>query len=255
VPDFDGKVVLITGGTTGIGLATAAGFIEQGASVIVAGRSLEKGEAAVRHLTGRGGRARFVPTDVTDEVQVEMMISGVLESFGRFDILVNSAGVINRIPLTELAQDDWHTILDTNLKGTYLACKHAAPRIADQGKGAIVNVASYLGTFGARETTPAYGASKAGVVSLTRSLAIQMGPHQVRVNAVCPGFVITPLNEDIILDAPDPVAKEAEMAKSYPLGRLGRPKDVAGAILFLASDDASWITGTTLLVDGGLRAH
>ena len=118
-----------------------------------------------------------------------------------------------------------------------------------------MNVASYLGTFGARETTPAYGASKAGVVSLTRSLAIQMGLHQVRVNAVCPGFVITPLNEDIILDAPDPAAKEAEMAKPYPLGRLGRPEDVAGAILFLASDDASWNTGTTLLVDGGLRAH
>jgi len=118
-----------------------------------------------------------------------------------------------------------------------------------------VNVASYLGAFGARPWTPAYNAAKAGVVALTRSLALQVGPSGVRVNAVCPGFIVTPLNEHIIRDAPDPAAKEAEMAQPYPLGRLGRPGDVAAAILFLASEEAGWITGTSLLVDGGLTAR
>jgi NAD(P)-dependent dehydrogenase (short-subunit alcohol dehydrogenase family) len=174
---------------------------------------------------------------------------------GRLDVLVTSAGVINRIHLTELEQVDWDAILDTNLRGVYLVCKHALPHMIAQGRGAVVNVASYLGAFGARDTTPAYNASKAGVVALTRSLALQVGPQGIRVNAVCPGFVVTALNENIIRDAPDPIAKEREMARRYPLGRLGRPRDVAAAILFLASDEAEWITGASLLVDGGLTAR
>jgi 3-oxoacyl-[acyl-carrier protein] reductase len=171
------------------------------------------------------------------------------------DVLVNSAGVINRILLTELEQPDWDVVIDTNLRGVYLVCKHALPPMIARGRGAVVNVASYLGAFGARHTSPAYNASKAGVVALTRSLALQVGPQGVRVNAVCPAFTITPLNEHIIRCAPDPKAKEQEMAKPYPLGRLGRPRDVAAAILFLASDEAGWITGASLLVDGGLTAR
>jgi len=255
VLDFHGRVALITGGTSGIGLATAEQFVRQGAAVMLAGRGADKGEAAVIHLTALGGRASYVRTDVRAEAQVENLIRETVSTFGRLDVLVNSAGVINRCLLTDLEQEDWDTVLDTNLRGVYLTCKHALPIMVRQGRGAVVNVASYLGAFGARHNTPAYGASKAGVVALTRSLALQVGPHGVRVNAVCPAFVVTPLNEQIILGAPDPAAKEAEMSRPYPLGRLGRPADVAAAILFLASDEAGWITGTSLLVDGGLTAR
>ncbi len=253
--NFSEKVVLISGGTSGIGLAAAERFVRQGAAVMVAGRKAAKGEAAVSQLERLGGRAAFVRADVRDESQVESLVAETLATFGRLDVVVNSAGVINRILLTELDQPDWDVILDTNLKGVFLVCKHALPPMIEQGRGAVINVASYLGFFGARETTPAYDASKAGVVALTRSLALQVGPRGIRVNAVCPAFVITPLNEHIIRDAPDPAAKEREMARPYPLGRLGRPEDVAAAILFLASDEAAWITGTAVLVDGGLTAR
>ncbi len=252
--DFDGQVILISGGTSGIGLATAEMFVRQGAAVVLAGRRADAGEAAVNRLAGLGGDVAFVRTDVRDETDVRNLVAVALEQFGRLDGLVNSAGVINRILLTELEQPDWDTVIDTNLRGVYLVCKHVLPILMEQRRGAIVNVASYLGAFGSRETTPAYNASKAGVVALTRSLALQAGPHGVRVNAVCPGFVLTPLNEHIVRDAPDPAAKERDMARPYPLGRLGRPDDVAGAVLFLASAEAAWITGATLLVDGGLTA-
>lgn len=253
--DFEGRTVLITGGTSGIGLATAERFACHGAAITLAGRDPDRGRAAVARLAELGGEVSFVRTDVRDEAQVENLVDEALDTFGRLDVIVNSAGVINRILLTELEQADWDAVLDTNLRGVFLVCKHGLPPMIEQGRGVVVNVASYLGAYGARHTSPAYNASKAGVVALSRSMALQVGQQGVRVNAVCPGFVITPLNEHLILDAPDPAAKEREMASAYPLGRLGRPDDVASAILFLASDAASWITGASLLVDGGLTAR
>jgi NAD(P)-dependent dehydrogenase (short-subunit alcohol dehydrogenase family) len=252
--DMTGQVVLISGGTSGIGLAAAELFARQGAAVMLAGRSADKAESAVAHLVAAGAEAAFVRVDVRDEDGVRNLVAETLSQFGRLDVLVNSAGVINRILLTDLEQPDWDAVMDTNLRGVYLTCKHILPVFFEQRSGAIVNVASYLGAYGARETTPAYNASKAGVVSLTRSLALQAGPYGVRVNAVCPGFVLTPLNQEIVRGAPDPAAKERDMARPYPLGRLGRAEDIAPAIVFLASPQASWITGASLVVDGGLTA-
>ena len=253
--DFSGKAALVVGGTSGIGLSTAELFVRRGATVMLAGRSTGKGEAAAARLVELGGNVAFVHTDVRDEARVQSLVAETLATFGRLDVVVNSAGIVNRLQLTDMAQSDWDLILDTNLRGVYLVCKHTLPHMVEQGAGALINVASYLGAFGARDTLAAYGASKAGVVALTRSLALQVGPHGVRVNAICPAFIVTPLNEHIIRDAPNPSAKEKEIARPYPLGRLGRPSDVAAAILFLASEEASWITGTSLLVDGGLTAR
>lgn len=253
--DFTGKTVLITGGTSGIGLASAEVFARQGASLVIAGRSQTKGQAAVEQLARMNAQAVYIRADVRDEAHVANMVDETLAAFGRLDVLVNSAGAMHRVQITEMEQSEWDSILDTNLRGVYLVSKYALPHIVRQGAGAVVNVASYLGVFGARHTSPAYGASKAGVVALTRSMALQVGPQGVRVNAVCPAFTVTPLNEHIILDAPDPEQKEREIAQPYPLGRLGRPLDIAAGILFLASEEASWITGTTLVIDGGLTAR
>ena len=213
--DFSGKKVLITGGTSGIGQAAAELFVRQGAAVMVAGRNPDKGETAVARLLHLGAEVAFARADVRDETQVRDLVAATVSTFGGLDVLVNSAGLINRILLTDLEQPDWDAVLDTNLRGVYLVCKHALRPMIKQSRGVVVNVASYLGLFGARETSPAYNASKAGVVALTRSLALQVGPQGIRVNAVCPGFVVTPLNEQIIRSAPDPAASPSTAPRAH----------------------------------------
>lgn len=245
---FDGKVVLVTGGTSGIGLATARLAHELGAQVAVGGRREDRGGQALAAL---GPGALFVRADVSVEEDVRRMIASVVERFGRIDVLVNGAGAIRRVPVLEEDASGWDEILAVHLRGVFLCCKHALPHLIAT-RGAIVNVSSNLAFRTPAGRTPAYEAAKAGVLALTRSIAVHHGPDGVRANAVCPGFVPTELNRNVWEAWTE--AQRAGMIETYPLRRLGTPEDVARAILFLASDAAGWISGESLLVDGGRSA-
>ncbi|MBM3469895.1 MAG: SDR family oxidoreductase [Armatimonadetes bacterium] len=245
---LDGKTVLVTGGTAGIGLATARLALELGARVAVAGRDPERGRSSV---AGLGDDALFIEADVALEEDVRRMVARVLERFGRLDVLVNNAGVIHRRPVLEEEPEGWDNLMAVNLRGVFLCCRYALPALI-ASRGAIVNVSSVLAFRSAAGRTPAYDVSKAGVAALTRSLAVRYGPDGVRCNAVCPGFVPTDLNRDS-WETWTPEHR-AQVIQTYPLRRLGTPEDAARAILFLASDAASWISGAALLVDGGLSA-
>ncbi|MDQ7840365.1 MAG: SDR family oxidoreductase [bacterium] len=245
---FDGKTMLVTGGTAGIGLATARLALELGARVAVAGRDPARGRGAA---AGLGDDALFIEADVAREEDVQRMVAGVLERFGRLDVLVNNAGVIHRRPVLEEESEGWDHLMAVNLRGVFLCCRYALPALI-ASRGAIVNVSSVLAFRSAAGRTPAYDVSKAGVAALTRSLAVRYGPDGVRANAVCPGFVPTDLNRDS-WETWTPEHR-AQVIQTYPLRRLGTPEDAARAILFLASDAASWISGAALLVDGGLSA-
>lgn len=246
---LDRKVVLITGGASGFGLATARLARSLGAQVVITGRQVERGRKAVADL---GPEALFVHADVSSEEDVRRMLASVIERFGRLDVLVSNAGVIHRAPAGEEDVAHWDQVMAVNLRGTFLSCKHALPLLT-ASRGAIVNVASVL-VFASRAggRTPAYDASKAGVVALTRSLAVGYGPAGVRANAVCPGFVMTDFTRDV-WDRWSAQEREAFLER-HPLRRLGTPEDIAHAIIFLGSDAAAWITGQTLVVDGGQLA-
>lgn len=245
---FDGKVVLVTGGTTGIGLATAQMALALGARVAISGRRAEVGRRAVARL---GGAAQFIAADVSNEADVEQMLAAVGQHFGRLDVLVNNAGILRRRPILEETVDGWEQIMAINLRGVFLCCRRALPALI-ASKGAIVNVSSVLAFRTPAGRSPAYDASKAGVVALTRAIAARHGPDGVRANAVCPGFVPTELNQDVWSAWSE--HQRAEQLAQFPLRRLGTPEDIASAILFLASDAASWISGVALLVDGGRAA-
>jgi 3-oxoacyl-[acyl-carrier protein] reductase len=245
---FDGRVVLVTGGTSGIGLATARLAREQGADVAFSGRREDRGREAAGVI---GDGALFVRADVSSDDDVRRMIAAVVDRFGHLDALVNNAGAIRRVPVMEEEPEGWDQVMAVNLRGAFLCSRHALPHLI-AARGSIVNVASVLAYHTPHGRTPAYEAAKAGVVALTRSLAVRYGPQGVRANAVCPAFVPTELNRDIWETWSD--EQRAALAGSYPLRRLGTPEDVARAVLFLASDAAAWITGAALLVDGGLSA-
>jgi len=249
------RVAIITGGASGFGLAIAHLFAQAGARVVIASRRAALCHQRAGEIQAQGGTALGMALDVTDEAQVRNVVQETVARLDRVDILVNNAGIIVRTPVPESSLEEWQEVQAINLRGPFLCCKHVLPQMLSQGQGgAIVNIASYLGMYGGSGNTPAYCASKGGVIALTKSLAVKYGPDQIRANAICPGFIKTPLNAHVIDDAPDPAAKEREMAARYPLRRLGQPKDVAHAALFLASDASSWITGITLFVDGGVTA-
>jgi 3-oxoacyl-[acyl-carrier protein] reductase len=223
---FDGKVMLITGGASGFGLATATLARDLGARVAINSRSADRGRRAAESL---GTDVLFVQADVCDEDDVCRLIDTVVGQFGRLDALVSNAGIIRRRPVADEDLAGWEEIMATNLRGVFLCCKHALPSLT-AARGAIVNVSSVLAFGTSHGRTPAYDASKAGVVALTRSIAVRYGPQGVRANAVCPGFVRTDLNRDVWQGWTD--TDRARYAESFPLRRGGTPEDVARAILF-----------------------
>ncbi|MFH0516167.1 SDR family NAD(P)-dependent oxidoreductase [Streptomyces sp. M41] len=250
---FEDKVVLITGGGTGIGRSIALAFARQGATVVVSGRRVEELKATVAAIEAEGGTADACPADVTDDTQVGELVGTVVARYGALHIACNNAGVPGSgRKLHEFGTDDWSRVVDTNLQGVWLSMRHQVPAMLEQGSGSIVNVASIAGVVGYLNAAP-YTAAKHGVVGLTRNAAIDYGPAGIRVNAVCPGPVLTPMLEQARRDR-GPSADEFYL-RNIPLGRLAQPEEVASAVLWLASDDASYITGQALAVDGGWTAQ
>jgi NAD(P)-dependent dehydrogenase (short-subunit alcohol dehydrogenase family) len=243
------QVALITGAGSGIGQAIAERFAGEGARIVVADRILARAETTAEKITAAGGVAAPVFVEVADVEAVAAMSARAIELFGRVDLLVNNAAVAEGDDILTFDEAIWDRNVDVVLKGVFLCSRALLPGMVARQRGAIVNIASVNGLTGLGEE--AYSAAKAGVINLTQNMALKYGRQGVRVNVICPGTIRTPIWEPILQK--DPAVFE-RLARWYPLGRVGAPEDVAKAALFLASDDAAWITGATLVVDGGLMA-
>jgi len=244
------KVALITGGTSGIGEATALLFAREGAHVAITGRSAERGEQARDKILSNGGKAIFIHCDVRNNEECRWAVDQTVDAFRRIDILFNNAGVFYPHTVIECSEQEWDEQLDVNLKGTFLMSKNALPEMIHRGTGVIINNSSGWGMVGG-DSAVAYCASKGGVILLTKAMAIDHGPQGIRVNAICPGDVDTPmLPEDAKMRG---IKWQDYLAgcANRPLGRIGTPEEIAQAALFLASDDSSFMTGAALVVDGG----
>lgn len=244
---FDGKTVIVTGGASGIGEATARAFASEGANVVIADFA-ERGQRVADDLSAGHGRALFVRTDVTDPEAVRRLIADTVEAFGRLDVMFANAGVAGHAEIADLDTALWRKTIDINLTGVYHCNRYAIEAMRASGGGAIVNCGS-IHSFVGKTGVAAYAAAKGGVKLLTQTLAIECGAEGIRVNAVCPGYIDTPLLKD-----GDDEAKRA-LAALHPMARLGRAEEVAAAVLFLASEDASFVSGASLLVDGGYTAQ
>lgn len=249
---FAGKVSLVTGGASGIGRAAALAFGREGAKAVVTDVLVEGGEETVRMIKESGGQATFIKTDVSKTTEVEMLIEKVVETYGRLDFAFNNAGIEGTVALTaDCTEKNWDRTININLKGIWLCMKYEIPQMLQQGGGAIVNMASVAGLVGFRGL-PAYCASKGGVVQLTRSAALEYAKDGIRVNVVCPGVIRTPMVERLLFGQPE---AEAGFVAMEPVGRMGKPEEIAEAVVWLCSDAASFVTGHPMVVDGGLVAQ
>lgn len=249
---MDGLVALVTGGGSGIGLATAKMLLESGAKVMITGRDASKLKAASEQLNYPPEKLRTTSGDVSSEGYANKIVRDTISAFGRLDILINNAGVFQSASLLDMSEEDFDYVVDINLKGTWFMCKFAA-RALIQTAGSIVNVSSLLAMQSWPGTpSSAYSASKGGVLALTRALAVELAPHKVRVNTVLPALVNTPMLENLL--GHENADKILEKSKQiYPLGRAGEPEDVARTIVFLSDPRNTWITGAEFKVDGGVH--
>ncbi len=249
---LDGRVALITGAGNGMGRAASRLFAAEGARIVVADAAREAGEATVTAISDAGGEAAYAEVDVSNEDAVADMVGFATDTFGALHVLYNNAGIFPADDggVTETAVPTWDRVMDVNLKGVWLGCKHGVPAMIESGGGAIVNVASFVALMGAATAQIAYTASKGGVLAMTRELAVEHARHGVRANALCPGPIDTPMLAELMSD-PDWARRRLV---HIPMGRPGRVEELAKAALFLASDDSSYMTGSTLVVDGGITA-
>ncbi len=249
---LDGKAAVVTGGSSGLGLATVQRLRRDGARVVIA--DIQDPPEEVRGDPEWDSDVRFVRTDVTNSRDVRHVIDACVDAFGSIDILHNNAGIALADPVTELDEADWERVMRINVFGVFLGCKFAIPRMIDQGGGSIVNTASTFGLI-AQPLLSSYCASKAAVVGLTRQVALDYAPYGVRCNCVCPGPTRTP-NIERHYGPPEALNERGKYLQStVPLGRMAMPEEIAAAVAYLASDDASYVTGTALVVDGGQTVH
>jgi NAD(P)-dependent dehydrogenase (short-subunit alcohol dehydrogenase family) len=249
--ELDGKVALITGGTTGIGRDAAVLFVQEGAKVVVSGRREAEGRETLELIRAAGGDGLFVQGDVSKAADVEALVKKTVEKFGRLDVAFNNAGIEgNWVPITEQSEEDWDRTIDINLKGTWLCLKYEILQMVKQGGGgAIVNMSSVAGLMG-NATAAAYCASKHGVLGLTKSAALECALSDIRVNAVCPAVIETPMADRAFSD---PVVNKWVLGL-HPMGRFGRPMEIAEAVLWMCSERASFMTGEMMVLDGGFLA-
>ena len=244
-----GKAAIVTGASRGLGRAIALAFAEAGADVALAGRSKPDLEETARLAARHGRRAVVVPTDVTVYAEVESLVRRTLDELGRLDIVVNNAGVAKVAPLVEMSPEDWHRMVDANLSGVFYGCRAAAPRLIAQKSGKVINVASVLGAVGLPGYT-IYGATKGGVIALTRTLGVEWARHGIQVNALAPGWFATDMTDEAFAD---PTINE-RLTRDIPMRRIGRPEEVGPLAVYLASAASDFMTGQTIFLDGGHSA-
>jgi NAD(P)-dependent dehydrogenase (short-subunit alcohol dehydrogenase family) len=249
---LDGKTAIVTGGGSGIGRVTADLFATEGAKVVVADIHGEQAASTAAAIAAGGGQATAITVDVTNEKQVHAMVERAVDTFGGLHVLVNNAGIFpdDDGGVLDTPPSTWELVMDVNLKGVWLGCRAAVPAMLASGGGSIVNVASFVAFVGAATAQVAYTASKGGVLSFTRELAVEYARQGIRANSLCPGPIETPLLAELLADP----GRRQRRLTHIPIGRFGRPEEIAQAALFLASDEASFVTGSSMMVDGGITA-
>ena len=251
---LDGKVAIITGGASGMGRVAGAMFAREGARVVLADVSEEAAESAAAEVRAGGGDASAVVADVSQEADARRMVEHAVATYGRVDCLYNNAGIMPAADhsVIDTDVDTWDRVMAVNVRGVFLGCKYAIPRMVEQGSGSIINVASFVAILGCSVPQDAYTASKGAVLALTRSLAVQFAPKGVRTNAISPGPIETPLLMDWLVK--DEEAKRIRLARN-PTGRFGKPEEIVHVAIYLASDESRWTNGANLVIDGGITVN